>query len=136
MEAGRSRGDLTTRASLELGGTVAGPGLIGRSKVELHHNGVTHWSSAVALNIKNPEVERLAAEVAGLTGESKTEAIRRALAERQRRLRLHVRDDVRRARIDGFLEREIWARVPPDQLGRAPTKAEREEILGYGPEGA
>jgi len=33
----------------------------------------------MALNIKNPEVERLAADVARLTGESKTEAIRRAL---------------------------------------------------------
>ena len=32
----------------------------------------------MALNIKNPDVERLAAEVADLTGESKTEAIRRA----------------------------------------------------------
>ena len=38
------------------------------------------------LNIKNSEVERLAAEVARLTGESKTEAIRRALDERRRRL--------------------------------------------------
>ena len=35
----------------------------------------------MALNIKNAEVERLAAEVARLTGESKTEAIRRALDE-------------------------------------------------------
>ena len=33
------------------------------------------------LNIKNAEVERLAAEVSRLTGESKTEAIRRALEE-------------------------------------------------------
>jgi len=37
----------------------------------------------VALNIKNDEVERLAADVARLTGESKTEAIRRALEERR-----------------------------------------------------
>ncbi len=71
-----------------------------------------------------------------MTGESKTEAIRRALAERQRRLRLHVRDEVRRERIAGFLEREIWSRVPADQLGQAPTKAEREEILGLGADGA
>lgn len=90
----------------------------------------------MALNIKNPEVERLAAEVAQMTGESKTEAIRRALHERRRRLRLQVRDEIRRERISGFLEREVWSRVPPEHLGRAPTKAEREEILGYGPEGA
>ncbi len=90
----------------------------------------------MALNIKNREVERLATEVARLTGESKTEAIRKALADRERRLRLHVRDEVRRRRIAGFLEREIWSRVPDDQNGCAPTKAEREEILGIGPEGA
>ena len=41
----------------------------------------------MALNLKNDEVERLAAEVAGMTGESKTEAIRRALDERKRRLK-------------------------------------------------
>ena len=33
----------------------------------------------MALNLKNEEVERLATEVARMTGESKTEAIRRAL---------------------------------------------------------
>ena len=41
----------------------------------------------MALNLKNAEVERLAAEVARLTGESKTEAIRRALDERRQRLK-------------------------------------------------
>lgn len=35
----------------------------------------------MALNLRYSDVERLAAEVAGLTGESKTEAIRRALEE-------------------------------------------------------
>jgi Rv0623-like transcription factor len=37
----------------------------------------------MALNIKNPEVERLAQEVASLAKETKTEAIRRALMERR-----------------------------------------------------
>jgi antitoxin VapB len=36
----------------------------------------------MALNIKNPQVEQLAAEVARLAHETKTEAIRRALEER------------------------------------------------------
>lgn len=39
------------------------------------------------LSIKNEETERLARKVAGLTGESLTEAIRVALAERYERLR-------------------------------------------------
>ncbi|HYU35177.1 MAG TPA: type II toxin-antitoxin system VapB family antitoxin [Thermoanaerobaculia bacterium] len=34
----------------------------------------------MALNIKSPEVEELVAEVSAMTGESKTEAVRRALA--------------------------------------------------------
>lgn len=89
----------------------------------------------MALNIKNPEVERLVDEVVEMTGETKTEAVRRALAERRRRLRLRVRDGLRVERVTRFLQREVWARVPEDQLGRAPSKAEREEILGLGPEG-
>jgi len=35
----------------------------------------------VALNIKDPETERLAAEAAALTGDSKTGAVRQALRE-------------------------------------------------------
>ena len=35
----------------------------------------------MALNIKNPDVERLVAEVARLTGETKTQAIRRAMED-------------------------------------------------------
>lgn len=89
----------------------------------------------MALNIKNPEVERLAAEVARLAGETKTEAVRRALAERHARLRQRVAEAGRRDRVRRFLEREVWARVPEDQLGRMPDRAEREEILGYGPAG-
>jgi antitoxin VapB len=89
----------------------------------------------VALNIKNAEAERLATEVARLTGETKTEAIRRALAERRARLRAGMADAGRGERLLRFLEGEVWPRVPPDQVGRAPTRAEREEIMGYGSDG-
>lgn len=89
----------------------------------------------MALNIKNPEVERLAAEVAALAGESKTEAVRRALIDRHARLRVRVVPEARARRIARFLEAEVWGRVPADQLGSAPDKDERERILGYGEEG-
>jgi antitoxin VapB len=89
----------------------------------------------MALNIKNEQVERLAEEVARLTGETKTEAIRQALLERRGRLRLRLPAAKRTRRLQSFLEREIWSRIPPDQLGRAPDREERERILGYGPEG-
>jgi antitoxin VapB len=89
----------------------------------------------MALNIKNPEVERLAAELAELTGESKTEAIRRALLDRRARLRFRVTDAARKERVLRFLEREVWPLVPEEQRGKAPTREEREEILGYGEAG-
>ena len=89
----------------------------------------------MALNIKNPDVERLVEEIAQLTGESKTEAIRQALLERRGRLRQRVTVQARRSRLESFLEREVWSRVPYDQVGCAPDRAERERILGYGPDG-
>jgi antitoxin VapB len=41
----------------------------------------------MALNIRNPEAERLAADLAALTGESKTEAVTKALKERLEHVR-------------------------------------------------
>jgi antitoxin VapB len=88
----------------------------------------------VALNLKNDEVERLAAEVARMTGESKTEAIRRALDERRRRLK-GTAADRRRARVMRFLEKTVWPTLPEGELGRRLTQAEEDEILGIGPDG-
>ena len=88
----------------------------------------------MAMNIKNAEVERLAAEVARLTGESKTEAIRRALDERRGRLRNASTND-RRARVLKFLEKKVWRTLPKAHVGRRLSHAEEDEILGYGPEG-
>jgi antitoxin VapB len=89
----------------------------------------------VALNIKNAAVERLAAEVAELAGETKTEAVRRALEERRERLAL-AGGVMTRDEMVAFLEREVWSKVPAKVRGKLVTKREREEILGYGPEGA
>ena len=88
----------------------------------------------MALNIKNVEVERLAAEVSRLTGESKTEAIRRALDERRRRLK-GASIGARRARVLDFLKRKVWPTLPKNQRGRRLTRTEEDEILGYGPDG-
>ena len=89
----------------------------------------------MALNINDPEVERLVAEIAAMTGETKTAAVRKALEERRDRLALRRDQRDRRARLSRFLER-FWASVPPKELGRRLTKAEEEAILGLGPEGA
>lgn len=88
----------------------------------------------MALNIKNADVERLAADVATITGESKTEAIRRALEERKRRLRGPSLAE-RRARVLRLLETKVWPTIPKDQRGRRLTRAEEDELLGYGPKG-
>ncbi len=88
----------------------------------------------MALNLKNTQVERLASEVARMTGESKTEAIRRALEERQRRLKgSHITP--RRDRLLRLLRTKIWPAVPKQQLGRRLSREEEDQILGYGPEG-
>ncbi len=88
----------------------------------------------MALNIKNTEVERLAAEIARLTGESKTEAIRRALDERRRRLQ-GLSLERRRARVLRFLEKKVWPTLPRGERGRRLTRAEEDDLLGYGPAG-
>jgi antitoxin VapB len=89
----------------------------------------------MALNIKDPETERLAAEVAALTGKTKTGAVRYALRQvllSQSRRPVKQREE----RLTRFLEEEIWPLIPPDQLGRPVSKAEREEILGFSEDGA
>ncbi|MHB8439582.1 MAG: type II toxin-antitoxin system VapB family antitoxin [Acidimicrobiales bacterium] len=90
----------------------------------------------MALNLKNAEVERLAAEVAKLAGESKTEAIRRALAERRDRLAYRIGSADRARRVRSVLEREIWPLIPEAEIGRRLTRSEEDELLGFGEHGA
>ena len=89
----------------------------------------------MALNIKNSRVEELAAEIANLTGESKTEAVRKSLEERRDRLRYTLVAEDRGERLRRFLENEVWSRLPDDQVGRRLPKAEEDRILGYGEAG-
>lgn len=89
----------------------------------------------MALNIKDPEAERLAAEVAALAGESKTRAVRVALAERKARLDRAGAPATRAEALRRFLEREAWPQVPEAALGKPLSRQEREALLGYGPEG-
>lgn len=93
------------------------------------------YTYTMALNIKNREVERLVTELAEITGESKTEAIRRALAERRSRLALHVAVRTHDDLVE-VLEREIWSKVPKRLRGKRLTRRAWERIVGYGPEGA
>lgn len=89
----------------------------------------------MALNIKNSEVEHLVDEIVRLTGESKTEAIRKALDERRRRLLAQAVTPRSEARLLAFLEDEIWSQIPAELMGQPWTKEEEEAILGYGEAG-
>lgn len=82
----------------------------------------------MALNIKDPETEQLAREVAELTGESKTAAVRTAL--RERRQRLELRQARRTTELRRWLEEEVWPFLPPG-ASTPLTTAEEEELLGY-----
>jgi antitoxin VapB len=87
----------------------------------------------MALHIKNPDIERLVSEVAQLTGESKTRAIRVALEERKQRLGLRGKARSRKDEMLRFLEREVWPKVPDDERGKRLTREEENAILGCGP---
>jgi antitoxin VapB len=83
------------------------------------------------LNIKDPETERLAREVAQLTGESKTGAIRTALRERKARLAMGAGQGDRGHALREWLELEVWPSLPAGVRGHAPTQAEQDALLGY-----
>jgi antitoxin VapB len=94
----------------------------------------------MALNIEDAETEKLAVEIAELAGESEEEAVRQALRERRDRLQAESGGKRRRPRTReemlDYLETEIWPLIPERNRGGSPiTKEEKEEILGYGPEG-
>ena len=80
----------------------------------------------MGLNIKNAEVEKLASEVAAITGETKTEAIRKALLERKEHLHFS-----QRKRMDGvreWLERDVWLLVKPEFRDKPMTKADWDAL--------
>jgi antitoxin VapB len=76
---------------------------------------------AMALSIKTEEADRLARELAEVTGESLTEAVTEALRERLSRLRVDKQEYVDRLRRLG----DEYASHPIDD----PRSA--DEILGY-----
>jgi len=89
----------------------------------------------VALNIKNPEVERLVSQVAKLTGESKTDAVRQALVERKERLELRKRRALGESFLR-YLEEEVWPLARKAGVaGQRLSREEEDDILGYGKDG-
>jgi len=85
----------------------------------------------MALNIKNPEVERLAEELARLSNTTKTEAIRIALIERRERTAALATASGREERLRHFLESRVWPALPPG-VSKHWTRDEEDAALGYG----
>jgi antitoxin VapB len=85
----------------------------------------------MALNIKNPEVERLAEEVARLTNSSKTEAIRQALLDRRERVAILASAESREESLLRFFRDRVWPQIPK-RARRRLSKQQEEAILGYG----
>lgn len=83
------------------------------------------------VSFKNPELEKLIDEITGLTGESKTEAVRRALEKRWQQLRLRPGGGSGKKRLLRFLEDEVWPQVPGREIGRRLSREEEEALLGY-----
>ena len=77
----------------------------------------------MALNIRNPEAERLAADLARLTGETKTAAVTRALREQLGRVR---RDRSGMGLVDRLVAIGKECAALPVLDERTP-----DEILGY-----
>jgi len=77
----------------------------------------------MALSIRNDSAERLARQVAEETGESITEAIRKALEERWSRLNRKRREKILSGQIEDLLRRV-------DELPILDARPE-DEILGY-----
>ncbi len=81
----------------------------------------------MALNIRNAEAERLAAELARITGETKTVAVTRALRDRLAR--------VRRDRDGGSLADRLVAIGTECAALPVLDEGPPAEILGYGEDG-
>lgn len=81
----------------------------------------------MALNIRNPEAERLAAALASETGETKTEAVTKALRDRLARVRRERSNRRLAVELDEIAQHCAALPVLDD---RAP-----DEILGYDDDG-
>jgi antitoxin VapB len=82
----------------------------------------------MALSLKDPETDRLAREVAKLTGESLTEAVRTALAERLERERR--KRGGARSLVERLNEIALHCAALPTYDRRTP-----DEIIGYDDKG-
>jgi antitoxin VapB len=78
-------------------------------------------------SIRSDRVAELIEQIASRTGESKVETVTAAL---ERRLK-ELEGDARAERTLGWLRSFVWPELPEGVRGRAPTKEDQEDLLGY-----
>lgn len=78
-------------------------------------------------SIKSDRVAELLERITARTGETKVEAVTRALEERSEALR---GDADSAERTLQWLRAAVWSDLPEDRR-HAPTKEEQEELLGF-----
>jgi len=88
------------------------------------------YSAGMAFHLRNPEAEQLLRELQALTGETPTDVIRIALAERLEREKTRMASAI--AVDPAVAMQEIWARL---SLITNRDLRPDNEILGYGPDG-
>jgi antitoxin VapB len=90
----------------------------------------------MSLHITDTETEKLAAEIAEMTGDTKAGAVREALREKKKRLERRTGPKERPRSMQEWLEREVWPLIPEEERGKPLTKEEVEDMLGFGPGGS
>jgi len=88
----------------------------------------------MGLNIKNPEVEQLAAEIASMMRESKTRPFDALYWNAAAGFRLKTAT-VFWHKTQGIHGKNVWPLIPERQMGRRLSREEEDQILGYGPQG-
>lgn len=79
------------------------------------------------INLKSDRLAELLERIVAHTGETKVDAVTQALEERLRALEA----EERAAATLEWLRTSVWPRLPEGVRGRAPSKEEQEELLGF-----
>ena len=79
------------------------------------------------VKLKSDRVASLLEQLTQQTGETKVDAVSRALEERLQEL--EAKD--RAARTLDWLKTAVWPNLPEVQRGSAPSKEEQEELLSF-----
>jgi hypothetical protein len=78
-------------------------------------------------SLKSDRVADLLDDLVTATGETKVDAVTKALEDRLRR----QRSDGELDRVVTWLQHTVWSRLPEGVRGAAPSKEEQEAILGF-----